>query len=240
MRFSVIIPVYNEVKNIKKTVIKIEKNFKKIKNTYEILFIDDNSSDGTWNELVKISKHKKFVKFYQHGKKEGLGLASNFGYSKAKGKIIMQIDGDLAHNPKDLISMYNYLKKKKVSMVIGSRYIDKGKQRGKTIIRDLGSRLMNFIARIFLNIHLKDFTHTFRVFKKEIYHSTKKDIIEKGHPSFFIEFTYLALNKKFKILEYPVTYDDRNNSADSKIPILKESIRYIKTVLRLFYFKFLK
>jgi len=125
-------------------------------------------------------------------------------------------------------------------MVIGSRYIDKGKQQGKTIIRDLGSRLMNIIARIILNIHLKDFTHTFRVFKKEIYHSTKKDIREKGHPSFFIELTYLTLKKKFKILEYPVTYSDKNNSADSKIPILKESVRFIKTVFRLFYFNFLK
>ena len=233
--FSIIIPVFNEVKNIIETILNIEKAFKKLDQQYEIIFVDDNSTDGTDREIIKVSKDKNFVKLVQHGKKEGLGAASNFGYLNAKGKILMQLDGDLAHNPNDLVLMYNEMIENNLDMVIGSRYIKNGKQEGKTILRDLGSRFMNTIAGFLLKIKLKDFTHTFRVFKYEVFYSVKDFLIEKGHPSYFIELTYFTLKKKFRVSEFPVTYSDKDDGADSKIPILKESIRYIFAILRIYF-----
>lgn len=238
--FSIIIPVFNEIKNINKTVLRIEETFKACGKDYEIIFVDDNSDDGTEEEIIKISKTNRNVRLEQHGKKEGLGAASNFGYTKAKGEIIMQLDGDLAHNPKDLILMYDFMQSNNLDMVIGSRYVKYGKQEGKTLLRDLGSRCMNFIAGSLLNIKLKDFTHTFRVFKREVYLSVKENLIEKGHPSYFIELTYIALKKNFKILEFPVTYSDKDDGSDSKIPIIKESVRYIFAILRIYFGSFKK
>lgn len=238
--FSIIVPVFNEIKNIQYTVTRIDETFKKIGKEYEIIFVDDNSKDGTDTEILRISETNQYVKLEQHGKKEGLGAASNFGYMKAKGNIIMQLDGDLAHNPKDLILMYDFMMLNNLDMVIGSRYIKNGKQEGKTILRDLGSRSMNLIAGSLLNIRLKDFTHTFRVFKKEVYLSIKDKLIEKGHPSYFIELTYVALKRKFKISEFPVTYSDQDDGGDSKIPIIKESIRYILAILRIYFGSFKK
>ncbi len=232
--FSIIIPVFNEIKNINKTVLRIEEVFKTCGKEYEIIFVDDNSDDGTEEEIIKISKIKKFVKFEQHGKKIGLGAASNYGYSKAKGEIIMQLDGDLAHEPKDLILMYEHMILNNLDMVIGSRYIKNGKQEGKTFLRDIGSRFMNLSAGVLLKIKLKDFTHTFRVFKKNVYDTVKENLIEKGHPSYFIELTYISLKKNFKISEFPVIYSDKDDGEDSKIPIVKESIRFILTILRIY------
>ncbi len=233
--FSIIIPVYNEIRNIKNTVERIEHTFNQLSKEYEIIFVDDNSQDGTDNEINRISKLNNRVKLKQHGKKEGLGAASDFGYKHAVGKIIMQLDGDLAHNPNDLVLMYEFMIENEYDMVIGSRYIKHGRQEGKTILRDFGSRLMNFIAGILLNINLKDFTHTFRVFKIEVYETIKHKLIEKGHPSYFIELTYLSLKNNFRIAEFPVTYSDKDDGADSKIPIVKESIRYISAIIRIFF-----
>ena len=223
--FSIIIPVYNEIKNIQSTVDGIERAFNEVNKEYEILFIDDNSQDGTDNEIVRISKLNNRVKLKQHGKKEGLGAASDFGYKHATGEIIMQLDGDLTHNH---------------DMVIGSRYIKHGRQEGKTILRDIGSRLMNLIAGILLNIKLKDFTHTFRVFRLELYKSIRHNLIEKGHPSYFIELTYFSLKKNFRVSEFPVTYSDKDDGADSKIPIIKESIRYTSAIIRIFFGRLFK
>ena len=60
----------------------------------------------------------------------------------------MQLDGDLAHNPNDLVLMYNEMIENNLDMVIGSRYIKNGKQEGKTILRDLGSRF-EYYCRFF-------------------------------------------------------------------------------------------
>ena len=233
--FSIIIPVYNEIRNIQSTVEGIDRAFNRLNKEYEIIFVDDNSQDGTDNEIIRISKLNNRVKLKQHGKKEGLGAASDFGYKHASGKIIMQLDGDLAHDPNDLVLMYKFMIENDYDMIIGSRYIKHGKQEGKTFLRDIGSRLMNFIAGILLNIKLKDFTHTFRIFKLEVYKSIKNDLIEKGHPSYFIELTYFSLKKNFRICEFPVTYSDKDDGADSKIPIVKESIRYISAIIRIFF-----
>ncbi len=238
--FSIIIPVYNEIKNIQSTVDGIERAFNEVNKEYEILFIDDNSQDGTDNEIVRISKLNNRVKLKQHGKKEGLGAASDFGYKHATGEIIMQLDGDLAHNPNDLVLMYKFMIENNYDMVIGSRYIKHGRQEGKTILRDIGSRLMNLIAGILLNIKLKDFTHTFRVFRLELYKSIRHNLIEKGHPSYFIELTYFSLKKNFRVSEFPVTYSDKDDGADSKIPIIKESIRYTSAIIRIFFGRLFK
>jgi dolichol-phosphate mannosyltransferase len=232
--FSIIIPIFNENENINRTVLGIEEVFENYKNKYEIIFVDSNSIDGSQEEIFRISKIKPFVKMLQQGKKEGLGAASKFGYSHAIGKYIMQIDGDLAQNPKDLIFMYEYLVRQNCDMVIGSRYINGGKQEGKSILRDFGSRFMNIFASRILKINLRDFTHTFRVFNREIYLDLRNKLIEKGHPSFFIEFTFLTLKNNFKISEYPVIYSDKNNSKESKISIIQEAPRYMLTVIRIF------
>ena len=154
---GILVSIKFNFKNINRTVLRIEEAFKTCGKKYEIIFVDDNSNDGTEEEIIKISKIKKFVKFEQHGKKIGLGAASNYGYSKAKGEIIMQLDGDLAHEPKDLILMYEHMILNNLDMVIGSRYIKNGKQEGKSLIRDLGSRLMNILGGYLLNIKLKYF-----------------------------------------------------------------------------------
>ena len=123
MNLSIIVPVYNSSKILKTLVKRIKKNLR-TKN-YEIIFINDASSDNSWNEIKKISKKNKRIK--------GINLSENFGQHSAifaglkyaKGKKIITMDDDLQHPPEsieDIVSKLNkydlcytiYLKRKHI------------------------------------------------------------------------------------------------------------------------------
>ncbi len=143
------------------------------------------------------------------------------------------MDGDLSHDPKDINKLVGIILSKNCDMVIGSRYIFGGKQIGKSWIRDNGSRFLNFFFGYLFDIKLEDFTHTFRAFKKKVFITVKKKLLEKGHPTFLIEFTFWSKLSGFKIIESAVIYNERTSgSQDSKIFIIKEIRRIIFFILR--------
>ena len=85
-------------------------------------------------------------------------------------------------------------------------------------------------------MRIRDITHSFRVFKREIFDETKNQISEKGHPSFLIQFTLLAINKNFQIKEYPITFIDRDiTQGVSKLSVMKE---LFKSLIFIFKYKF--
>ena len=108
-KFSIIIPILNESKNLEKLTIEISKYLKKI--SYEIIFIDDNSSDNTSSLIKKIQKHNKRVKYYLRKNNPDLSLSCILGFQKASFKNIVVMDGDLQHDPKYLIRMIKFYKK---------------------------------------------------------------------------------------------------------------------------------
>ena len=233
---SIVVPIINEKKYILATVNNINIAFGEKNISYEIIFVDDNSTDGSVELIKKLSHQDSRIKLINHDKNEGLGSASIAGYKKAVGEIIMQIDGDFAQDVRDLILMREELRTKNIDMVIGSRYMPGGSQVGKSLIRDWGSRSMNFIASFLLSIPFKDFTHTFRIFKRTLFLGLHLNLKEKGHPGFFIELTFWAIKKNYKISEFPSSYKEREDgSAVSKIRISREIPRFLKIVFLLFF-----
>lgn len=108
MKFSIIIPILNEEKNIRKLSLLIQKNLKK--ETYEVIFVDDNSSDNSKNEFNKI-KNNKFYFITRKEKKKDLSKSCLLGIKKSKFNNIVIMDGDLQHRPSCLKNMI-YFKKK--------------------------------------------------------------------------------------------------------------------------------
>lgn len=234
MKYSFIIPVYNEKKNIGLTIAEIKKKFERHSSDYEIIFVDDNSPDGTALEIENFAKVDNRIKLCQHGKKIGLGAAINFGYKKALGEFIIGIDVDLSQSIDDLIKMISYLKNNNLDMVIGSRYIEGGKQINKSFIRDAASRYMNIFISTILNLKVYDLSHTFRIFRREIFLNISSSLHETGHPSFMTEFTYFTVKKKYKVSEFPIIFVERDPSlGKSKLKISKEIFPYFKFVLKL-------
>jgi len=233
MKYSIVVPVYNECMNIKPTTEAILKAFKNMGNHLEILYVDDNSPDGTASEVEQIASKFPQVKLVQHGKKEGMGAAYRAGYEAALGQFILGIDADLSQSPSDLVKMIVKLDNG-FDMVIGSRYLPQAEMVGKSKLRDIGSRSMNMITRHVLGIPMTDATHTFRAFKREVFTSVADRINEKGHPSFQIQFTYWANRQGFRISEIPIRFEERSEGRGiSKLSIKKELMPFAKLVCKL-------
>ena len=127
---SIVIPVYNEEKLIKKLLIKVNsiKNIKK-----EVIVVNDGSSDNTLNTL-KNNCSKLYDLLINYKKNRGKGYACRMGLRKASGTIIIIQDGDLEYNPKNYSRLINPILQNKTNVVYGSRVLKGGKRvRPKTI-----------------------------------------------------------------------------------------------------------
>lgn len=230
---SVIVPVYNEKQNIEPTAREVLAAFEQVASEMEILFIDDNSPDGTADEVERLSGIMPQVRLVQHGKKEGIGAAHHAGYKAAKGKYVMCIDADLSQSPADLFKMKEKLDNG-YDLVIGSRYMAGGEQVGKSMIRDIGSRGMNFMCRFFLGIPLTDCTHTFRGFRKSLFNDVNPNLDQKGHPNFQVQFSFWTIHKGYRAMEIPIIFEERAaDRGQSKLSIKKELPQFLKLVVRL-------
>lgn len=230
---SVIVPVYNERANVEPTASSILEAFGPLGFQCEILFVDDNSPDGTAEEVLRTGRKFPQVRLVQHGKKEGLGAAHHAGYHAAVGDYVMCIDADFSQAPRDLLRMKDLLDAG-YDLVVGSRYMKDGEQVGKSLARDWGSKGMNALTRFCLGIPLADSTHTFRAFKKTVHDTVCRHLNEKGHPSFQIQFTFWVVRSGFRVTEIPIRFVERSaDKGQSKLSIKREILPFLRSIGRL-------
>lgn len=202
---AIIIPTYNEDENILKLINKIFNIPLKVK----IIVVDDSEKP-----LSKIAKIKN-VKFIHRGKKLGRGSAVLVGVKKAlkdkNNKIIIEMDADFSHKPKEIYSNVNYFIKKKLNFLIASRYLKKSKIINWPFSRHLLSKFSNYLARILLGIPIQDYTNGFRFYdRKAAKHIIKK--CSKSKSTGFILLSEVAMElyiNKFRIDERPTTFINR-------------------------------
>ena len=171
---GIVIPAFNEEKNIIRLVKKIKS---KIKDS-SIIIVDDSYQRDTWS-LIK--KNKLKVNYVHRGKKLGRGSAVLFGLKRLlknkKINIFIEMDADFSHNPKELPRNIKYFEKKSLDLLIGSRYLKKSKIVNWSLSRRIFSLLANFLARTLLRIPISDFTNGYRIYSKR---SVKKIIKNCG------------------------------------------------------------
>ena len=209
MNTVVIIPTYNEAKNIAKIIDSV--NSLKIKNL-KILVVDDSSPDGT----AKIAKDKD-VNLLINKKKLGLGHAYLKGMEYAikhmNVNLFIQIDADFSHDPNDIPK---FIKKitQGYDFVIGSRYIKGGSIPDNWgFHRKLISKLGNKFIGIFLGKNISDWSTGYRAIKKEVFIKLEdkltKDLFQ-GY-TYQIGFLDLALKNKFEVGKIPIHFKNREH-----------------------------
>ena len=203
-----IIPTYNEIENIEKMVQAVMK----LEHDFDVLFIDDNSPDGTANRIEQqIEKYKGRIFLEKRTGKLGLGTAYIHGFKWAISKnydYVFEMDCDFSHNPKDLIKLYQACKNG-ADVSIGSRYVSGGKVKNWPIGRILMSYFASVYVRLVLFINIKDTTAGFKCYRRNVLESIDFDkIIFKGY-AFQICMKYAAVQMGFKIKEVPITFIDR-------------------------------
>ncbi|MFL2608952.1 MAG: polyprenol monophosphomannose synthase [Flavobacteriaceae bacterium] len=214
----VIIPSYNESENI----IEIINDITKQKESFNVLIVDDNSPDKTY-ELVEeeIIKKPKRVFLIRRKKKLGLGTAYIEGFKWAIDngyERIFEMDADYSHDPKDLSRMNVFLDNDGYDVVIGSRYISGVNVVNWPIQRVLLSYFASIYARLITGVPLRDLTSGFVGYKVSVLKSVLKENVRFNGYAFQIEMKFKAYSKGFKIIEIPIIFTDRTKG-ESKMSL---------------------
>ena len=177
---SIVVPIYNEAKNIEELCIRIKKKLKLKK--FEIIFVDDDSKDNTHKILKKIKKKDEKVKFFiRKNKIKDLSKSCILGFNNCKYKHIIVMDGDLQHDPKyisKLISKYN---SSNCDIVVGCRDFFTKQNKGLNFLRTSASLILIFIINIILGKRTSDPMSGFFLFKKKLFMKSKKKFYKKGY-----------------------------------------------------------
>jgi len=166
MNYTVIVPFYNEAKNISSFNNELINNLKKIDNgkrNLEIVYVDDGSSDETFNELKKLSTNTVETLIIKHRTNLSQSAAINTGIGQSKYENIVIMDGDLQNDPNDLAKMVSEFEKG-TDMLIGWRK----HRKDNFFSRTLPSTIANFIVRLFSRSKIHDHGCAFKILKKEI------------------------------------------------------------------------
>ncbi len=207
MEFLIVIPTYNEFDNIEPLV----SGIKKYLPSAHVLFVDDNSADGTQNAIEKLmANDKESVFLLKRPGKAGLGKAylAGFAWALEHGyKYICQMDADLSHNPKYLPMFRESLNSH--HGVIGSRYVGGGGVLNWSWYRLLISRFGSLYARFILKTPINDFTGGFNAWQAAALSSLDLLSITSEGYSFQIELKYRAFLKKYSLHEIPIVFEER-------------------------------
>ena len=206
INLSIIIPIYKESRNIQKLAKDIT-NYIDIKN-YEILFIDDNSNDGTEEILKNLSGKNKNIKYII--RKEGkidLSKSCILGFENSLFDNILVMDGDLQHNPSNINKLIEGYVAENADIVVGSRNLFNKKNEGLGLIRLTSSKFLILLISLLLNKKTDDPMSGFFIFKKKIYELNKNKLFAKGYKILF-DLIY-ASNEKLKIIDVDINFRKR-------------------------------
>ncbi len=228
MKKLIVIPTYNEKKNIS---ILLNQIIRRFKSSFKILVIDDNSPDGTANEVLKYTKKYKFIKLKVRKEKLGIGSAHKFGIRyaiKNKFKILITMDSDGTHNPKYIKV---FLKKiNKYDLITTSRFKNKKSLKAWPLFRIVLTNIRHFIIRFFLGLTI-DASGAFRCYNIDNFKT--KDLLDakdNGY-SFFWESIFILYKRKYLIGEIPISLPYRSiGSSKMKIKDIVFALIYIFSV----------
>ncbi len=218
----IVIPTYNEIENIGTLLDILRKKYPR----YDVLIVDDNSPDGTWQYVQEKGKEDDKIHLIKRERKLGLGTAyvAGFKYAIENGfDAVVQMDADFSHDPekiKDLVENLN-----EVDLVIGSRYI-----MGVNVINWPMSRLLlsyfaNVYTKIITGLPVRDATGGFKAIRREVLQSIDLDNIRSNGYAFQIEVNFKAWKKGFKIKEIPIVFTDREEgSSKMSKAIVREAV----------------
>jgi len=201
MDLSLVIPTYNERENVSELVRSIFLEFEKNKIKGEIIIVDDNSPDKTFEIVKKLKEKYNSLNLIRRSGKLGLSSAVLEGFELAKSDVVGVMDADLSHPVDKISDMYNEIKKGN-DLVIGSRYVRGGKILGWNFTRKILSRGATFLSRVFTEI--KDPMTGYFLMRKNCIKN--KNLNPRG---FKILLEILIKGDFKKIKEIPITFTNR-------------------------------
>ncbi len=225
MDISIVIPLLNEEESLPELHKWIKEVMDKNGFSYEIIFIDDGSTDRSWNIIEELSARFPEVKGIKFRRNYGKSQALNAGFLKAGGEVIITMDADLQDNPEEIPELYRMIKEDGYDMVSGWKKI----RHDSKIKKNIPSKLFNWAARKVSGLDLHDFNCGLKSYDKKVI----KEIDVYGEMHRYIPF--LAKNAGFTKIGEKIVKHQARKYGETKFG----SDRFIKGVLDLITLWFL-
>ncbi len=225
---SIVIPAYNEGKRISNTITTTYNYLKEKHLSYEIIIVDDGSTDTTIEVLRDFQREIPNLKILRHKVNKGKGAAVKTGVYAANGEYILFMDADLATPIEELVKLWT--NKNNFDVVIGSRYLKSDSiKTPQPIHRKIIARLGNLFIRTMLGLKINDTQCGFKMFRKV----AAKDLFSRQSRtgwSFDIEILALAKTLDYSVKEVAVNWHDK---AGSHVDPINDSIKVFKDVFKI-------
>jgi dolichol-phosphate mannosyltransferase len=211
-RFLIVLPTYEELDNLPRMIGALEAVFPTLPFPGDVLVVDDASPDGTGECADRLAAERQWLHVLHRAGKEGLGRAYVAGFRWALARDythVLEMDADLSHPPSALPRMLAAAED--ADLVLGSRYVPGGRVEGWPAHRRFVSRGGSLYARLVLGAPVHDLTGGFKCFRRRVLETLDLDNVDAFGYAFQIELTYRTLLSGFRVVEVPITFEDRTD-----------------------------
>ena len=230
LSFDITFPVYNERKQLEKSVLEMIEFCGANKISEFVITIADNGSiDGTSEIAQQLEQEHQVVRYIKIDQK-GVGVALKKAWLSSSCDILGTMDIDLSTDLRHFKEVYNCFQTNNVDLIVGSRLLDGSVVIGRSLVREITSRGFNKILSKLLKIRFTDGMCGFKFIYKEVFEKLMLTGIQNNEWFFETELLVKAELNGFKILEIPVYWED---DRDSKVNLIPLSLKYLKEIGRL-------
>jgi len=224
MDLSVVIPMFNEAENARATLNQVEEAMVSFQGTYEIVAVNDGSTDDTLLELKRAAEKNGRVEIVTYSKNFGRGRALREGFKKARGEIVVSIDADLSYDPHYILDFVKALQTEQdVDLVLASPYMPGGGVENVPFLRLWISRLGNRVLRLAMPNRIYTSTGIFRAYRKKVLDSLE---IESDGKEIHLEILSKALALGYGVKESPAILTSRKKGK-SKFKFKKTAVSHL-------------
>jgi len=230
MKLSVVIPAHNEAGSIAPTVGGITAALQRKGIDYEVLVIDDASSDGTAAVVEELSATDERVRCHRSHYDPGFGLAVRAGLERFEGDAVAIMMADDSDDPEDLL-LYHALLEQGYDCAFGSRFMPGARVHGYPRVKLVINRIVNFGIRVLFRHGYNDTTNAFKAYRREVIEAVEP--LLSHHFNLTVELPLKAVVRGFSHAVIPVSWRDRT-SGSTKLSLQEMGSRYLFIVLYVF------
>jgi dolichol-phosphate mannosyltransferase len=235
MKLSVVVPAHNEEKNLEPTLTELMDVLDAQAIPFEIIVVDDNSSDGTRSLAEELATKRGEIRVLSRAHLPGFGRAIRAGLGAASGDVVVIVMADRSDDPRDVVRYYRKIEEG-YDCVFGSRFRKGSSVENYPPVKLLANRLVNKAIQILFWTRFNDLTNAFKGFRREVLAACGP--FSSSHFNITIELSLSALIRGYNIAEIPISWYGRTWGS-SKLRLREMGRRYLSVILRMFFEKLL-
>jgi glycosyltransferase involved in cell wall biosynthesis len=220
---SIIVPAFNESATIEKLIDRLRESLVGFR--YEVIIVDDGSTDGTSDEVRKLSGGP--IQSFCHSHNQGKGAALRTAFERAAGEIVVIQDADLEYDPRDIPILLQPILEGHADVVFGSRFRGQA-QRVHMFWHQLANSLLTWFSNMMNNLNLSDMETGYKAFRKTV---LDKIQIRENRFGFEPEITAKVAKLKCRVYEVPISYHGRDYEEGKKIGF-RDAVRAAWCIVR--------